>query len=132
MVDIPEPVAKMIKSPDTNKVLTTVSPDGKPHAIICASLTIDDKDRIVVGEVYMHRSAENISKNPNVEILVWQGKTGYSLQAVAVGRYTEGEMFDKMNLLLDKYNLTAVAVWEFEATSIWDESATRTAGDQVI
>ena len=131
MVDIPEPVEKMIKHPDTHKVLTTVSPDGKPHAIVCASLTTDG-NRVVVGEVFMLRTVEKINSNPNVEFLVWLGKNAYSIKAKACGRFTEGEVFDKMCLALDKYNLTTIAVWEFEVTEIWDESASRSAGQRVI
>ena len=132
MVEIPEPVAKMIKHPDTHKVLTTVSPDGKPHAIVCASLGMDESDKIVVAEVFMLRTVENINNNPNVEFLVWQGKNAYSLKAVACGRQTEGELFEKMSMALDKFNLVTIAVWEFEVTEIWDESASRSAGQKVV
>lgn len=131
MITIPEPVARMIKHPDTHKVLATVSPDGKPHAIICASLSIMGDDTILVAEVYMQRTCENLKNNPNVEILVWQGKNGYSLKATTTGRVTEGPDFDKMSALMDKYNLTTVAVWEFKVEEIWDESASDSAGERV-
>jgi len=132
MVEIPEPVARMIKHPDTHKVLTTTFPDGKPHAIVCASLDVEDNDTVVVGEVYMQRTCENIQKNPNVEFLVWLGKNAYSLQAVLESRETEGPTFEKMRAALDKFNMEAVAVWRFTVTGIWDESASRTAGDRVV
>ena len=132
MVSIPEPVARMIKHPDTHKVLTTVSPDGLPHAIVCASLDMDGSDTIVVAEVYMQRTCENLKSNPNAEFLVWQGKMGYSLKAKATGRFTEGVPFDKMSAAMDKFNMAVVAVWEFQVTEIWDESATKTSGEKVI
>jgi hypothetical protein len=132
MVEIPDPVARMIKHPDTHKVLTTVSPNGKPHAIVCASLAMDGNDTIVVGEVYMHRTCEYLEKNPFVEFLVWLGKEAYSLKAMSVGRYTEGPLFDKMVTMLEKFNLEPVAVWEFKVNEIWDESASKSAGEQVV
>ena len=132
MVSIPEPIARMIKHPDTHKILATVSPDGKPHAIVCASLAVDGDDKIVVAEVFMHRTAENLLKNRDVEFLVWQGKMGYSIKAVAVNRLTQGEIFDKMYASLDKFNMVTVAVWEFRVTEIWDESASKSAGDRVV
>jgi hypothetical protein len=122
----------MIKHPDTHKVLTTVSPDGKPHAIVCASLALDGDDTIVVAEVFMHRTCENLLKNHEVEFLVWQGKMGYSIKAHAVNRLTEGEQFDKMCAAMNRFNLTAIAVWEFKVTEIWDESASKSAGTQVV
>lgn len=132
MVSIPEPVARMIKHPDTHKVLTTVTPDGKPHAIVCASLSMLGDDTVLVAEVFMHRTCENLKNNPNVEILVWQGKNAYSLRAVTTGRIVEGEPFEKMTAIMDKFNLPVVAVWEFKVQEIWDESASDTAGSQVV
>jgi len=132
MVAIPDPVARMIKHPDTHKVLTTVSPDGKPHAIVCASLSMIGADTILVAEVYMHRTCDNLKNNPNVEILVWQGKNAYSIKAVTTGRIIEGEAFDKMSAMMDKFNLPTVAVWEFKVREVWDESASATAGTQVV
>jgi len=132
MVEIPEPVARMVKHPDTHKVLSTVSPEGEPHSIVCASLTMHGNDTIVVAEVYMHRTCENLAKDPRAEFLVWQGKDAYSIKAVAKSRQTEGELFDKMSAAMDKFNLLTVAVWEFEVTEIWDESASISAGDRVV
>ena len=132
MVAIPEPVARMIKHPDTHKVLTTVSPDGKPHAIVCASLSMIGDDTVLVAEVFMHRTCDNLRQNPNVEILVWQGKNAYSLKAVTTGRIVEGEAFDRMCTAMERFNLTAVAVWEFKVMEIWDESASSSAGEQVV
>ncbi|MBO7351656.1 MAG: pyridoxamine 5'-phosphate oxidase family protein [Candidatus Methanomethylophilaceae archaeon] len=131
MIAIPEPVARMIKHPDTHKVLTTVTPDGKPHAIVCASLSMLGDDTILVADVFMHRTSDNLNNNPNVEILVWQGKVGYSLKAVATGRVVEGPSFDKMVGVMERFNLTPIAVWEFKVLEIWDESATASSGTQV-
>ena len=131
MVAIPDPVAKMLKTPDSHKVLSTASPDGIPHSIVCASLSLAAPDMIVVAEVFMHRTCEYLKTNPNVEILVWQGKNAYSLKAVATERLVEGEVFDKMYAAMDRFNLVTVAVWEFKVLEIWDESASPTAGEQV-
>ena len=40
MVQLTEPIVRMIKHPDTNKVLATASPDGRPHVIVCGSLDV--------------------------------------------------------------------------------------------
>ena len=70
MVDMPEPVIRMIKHPDTRKVMATVSPDGEPHMIVCGSLIVTEPDTIIVGEVFMYRASENLKNNPNVEFMV--------------------------------------------------------------
>lgn len=132
MIPLTEPVVRMIKHPDTCKVLSTVSPSGEPHSIVCGSLDVLDGGTIVVGEAYMHRASPNIEAEPRVEFLVWKGKNAYSIKAVAKERLTEGPVFDKMYVALERMNMTTVAVWTFEALEVWDESASDTAGDRVI
>ena len=132
MVQMPEPVIRMIKHPDTKKVMATVSPDGKPHMIVCGSLVVTEPDTIIVGEVFMYRACENLKNNPNVEFMVWQGREAYSIKAVAKSRVDTGPIFDKMAQQLDKMNMTLVAIWVFEAKEVWDESASKNAGSKVI
>lgn len=132
MVVLTDPVVRMIKHPDTSKVLATVAPSGEPHMIVCGSLDIAEPDTIVVGEVFMYRASEYIRNDPRVEFLVWRGKSAYSIKAIAKGRYVEGPLFDRMSAALDRFNMTVAAVWAFEALEVWDESASETAGDRVI
>ena len=132
MVQMPEPVIRMIKHPDTKKVMATVSPDGKPHMIVCGSLVVTEPDTIIVGEVFMYRASEYLAKNPNVEFMVWQGRDAYSIKAVAKSRIDTGPIFEKMSQQLDKMNMTLVAAWVFEAQEVWDESASKNAGSKVI
>jgi len=132
MVDLPAPVARIILRPDSHKILSCVSPDGKPHSIVTATLTLDGPNRIVVGEVWMYRATPYIENNPNVEFLVWYGRDAYSIKAVAKERITSGPTFDKMSKSLDKYNMAVVAIWEFEVQEVWDESASSNCGTQVV
>lgn len=132
MVELTEHIIRLIKHPGTNKVMATASPDGTPHMIVCGSLMVTEPDTIIVGEVYMYRAAANLAENPNVEFLVWKGKDAYSIKAVAKARLDTGPVFDKMYELLERMNMTTVAVWVFEAQEVWDESASDTAGERVI
>ena len=100
--------------------------------IVCGSLDIADDGSIIVGEAYMYRSAKYLEANPEAEILVWKGNTAYSIKAVARSRETSGPLFDRMSRFLDRMNMTTVAVWRFEPTEVWDESASDTSGDRVI
>ncbi len=132
MVQLTEPIVRMIKHPDTNKVLATVSADGKPHMMVCGSLDVTESGRIVVGEAYMYRTVKNLEVNPEVEFLVWKGNSAYSIKAAVISRETSGPEFDKMYRFLERMNMTTVAIWEFEALEVWDESASDTSGDRVI
>ena len=132
MVQLTEPIVRLIKHPDTNKVLATSSPDGRPHMIVCGSLDVTEDGRIVVGEAHMYRTVKNLEAHPEVEFLVWKGNSAYSIKAVACGRETSGPEFDRMSRFLERMNMTTVAVWKFEAQEVWDESASETSGDRVI
>lgn len=132
MVQLPEPVVRMVRHPDTKKVMATVSPDGEPHMIVCGSLMVTEPDTIVVGEVFMHRAAAYLAENPATEFMVWQGRDAYSIKAVAKERLESGPVFDRMAQQLEKMNMVLSAVWTFEALEVWDESATDNAGTKVV
>ena len=132
MVVLTEPVVRLIRHPDTSKVLATGSPAGEPHTIVCGSLDIIEPDTIVVGEVFMHRASDYLRNDPWVEFLVWKGKSAFSIKAIAKSREDTGPIFEKMSATLDRFNMTCVAVWTFEALEVWDESASASAGDRVI
>ena len=87
---IPEPVLRILRHPDSNKVLSVVSPDGFPHSIVLGALMADDEDRIYVGEAFMYRTAKYLEESPNAEFLVWKGKDGYSyITQIGTGNYNE-------------------------------------------
>ena len=132
MVAMPQQVIDMINHPNTNKVMASVSPEGLPHTIVCGSLMSTDPETIIVGEAFMYRTVQYLEKNPNVEFIVWQGRNAYSVKAVAVERKAEGPEYDRMSTLLGKKNMGVTAVWVFKATEVWDESASKNAGDRVI
>ena len=132
MASMPEPVVRMLKHPDTNKVMATIGEDGRPHVIVCGSLCVVDDDTIVVGDALMSRTRENLDRNPEVEFLVWLRKDAYSIKARFTGRQDSGPVYDDMVKNLDKINLWPSSICLFSVEEIWDESASPTAGDRVV
>ena len=132
MNKLPENVVRMLRHPDTNKVLSMVSPDGFPHSIVLGAVIVGDDDRIYVGEVYMYRSSQYLEACPKAEFLVWKGKEGYSLRVEAEGRITEGPEFDRLSEVLGRKNMHVNALWVFRPSEVWDESASYTSGDRVV
>lgn len=124
-------VMDMLKRPETHKVMTTVSPEGDPHAIVCGSLLVTDEETVIVGEVYMYATCRNLEHNPKAEFLVWSGKDAFSIQAVLKARIESGPLLDKMNHNLDKMKMKAVAVLEFNVISVHDEGISGKAGTQI-
>jgi len=132
MVDMPEPVMRMVVHPDVNKVLSTVSLKGEPHLIVCGSLMAAAPNIIAVAEAFMYRTAENLCHNPVAEILVWRGREAYSIKVKALERVEEGPIFDKMATSLDRMHMTVDAVWIFEVLEIWDEGIGNMTGSRVV
>lgn len=132
MVRMPENVIRMLKHPDTNKCMATVSADGTAHPVVCGSLTVSDDDKIVFGEVFINKTKANLERDPRAEFIVWKGRESYTIKAKAIGRVEEGPAYDKISLMLGKMNMSVIAVWIFEAEEIWDSSATDAAGTRVV
>ena len=132
MVNLPDDVVRMIKNPDTNKCMATTSADGTAHPIVCGSLTVGDSDTIIFGEVFINQTKQNLERDPRAEFILWKGRESYTIKATAIERLESGPAYDKMNMMLGKMNMSVIAVWLFKADSVWDSSATNTAGTRVV
>ncbi len=132
MANMAPKIMDMLKRPETNKVLSTVSPEGDPHSIVCGSLLVIDEETVIVGEVYMYATCRNLNNNPKAEFLVWSGKDAYSIQATLSSRIDSGPLLEKMNHNLERMKMKAVAVLEFKVRSVYDEGISPdTAGTQI-
>lgn len=131
LVQLSEPVVRVLRHPDANKVLSVVSPDGFPHSVVLGAVLVGEDGRIYAGEALMQRASDYLERCPNAEFLAWKGRDGYSIRAVCEGRVTEGPEFERMNELLGRMNMHAASLWAFSPVEVWDESASHTSGDRV-
>ncbi|MCL2143399.1 MAG: pyridoxamine 5'-phosphate oxidase family protein [Methanomassiliicoccaceae archaeon] len=131
MVSLPENVMAAFKDQKSVKVLTSVSADGQPHSIVCGSIQAVAPDMLIVGEVLMRSTAANLAKNDKAAILLIAGLTSFSVNVKAKQRVTEGPIFDEMNKALAAMHLKANAVWLFEPTAVFDQSANPNAGKKL-
>lgn len=129
---LPEPVLRLIWHPDSSKALITVGEDGYPHAIVVGAIVVDEADNLYVGEAFMHRTSKNLEERPKVEFIVWMGKDGYTVKALAKGRVSDGPALERLNQLLAKKGMSASAAWAFEPVEVWDSSASYSAGDRIV
>lgn len=129
--ELSEPVIRLLRHPESGKVLSAVSPEGYPHTVVLGALVVGEDGRIYAGDVFMKRIPDYLERSPKAEILVWKGKYGYSIRAVCDGRVTEGPEFDRMNELLGRLGMRAGWVWAFTPQEVWDESASPAGGTRV-
>lgn len=121
---LPEPITRMLRHPDSNKVLSVIATDGFPHASVIRGMIVGDDDRtIYAGEAMMYRTSKYLAAHPKAEILVWKGKDGYTLKVVVDERLTEGPELDRINEMLERIGMHADALWVFTPTEVWDEGS---------
>ena len=81
-----------------------VTSGDKPNATRIGTKKIDANGNLVFFDIFMKKSIENISKNPNVSVLALADRQSYQLKGTAVYSTDEAllkegnEMTSKMNL----------------------------------
>ncbi len=131
MVKIPKEVSELLSQKETVKILVTADAGGQPHAIVCGSIGIIGEDTLSVGEIFMKRSSENMSKNKKTAILITNGPKAYEIQTTVSGREDSGADFDNMSKALSAMNLKVRAVWKFKAEAVYDEGAGPNCGTKI-
>lgn len=98
---------------------STVDAKGNPHSIAVACCKVFDND-IVISNTHIEASIENISKNPNVALTVWNKDwetacIGFELKGIARNE-TEGKWFDYVKDLPDNegYDVQSAIVVKIE------------------
>ncbi len=129
MVDIPANVLEKMGS--AVKVLVTADASGQPHAIVCGSIVSPQPDKMIVGEILMHKSADNLAANPKASFLISAGMEAWEIDVKNPVRIAEGPVLDGMNENLKAINLHANAVWMFDVDAVYDQGASPNAGNKV-
>lgn len=84
--------------------LATIGKNGKPHNIAVAYVKVFD-GKIVISNVHIKESIENLKYNDNVSLAIWNKEwekacVGYEIIGKAKN-YTEGKYFDYVRGLSD-------------------------------
>jgi hypothetical protein len=135
MTQLPEEVMKMANDIKAVKVLTTVSADGVLHSIRVGSLIAPAPNMLAVGAILMKTTAKNLEdmkkKNQLAAILIGSEMNAYLVLAKIKDSHKAGPLFEKMNENLKAIGLQAGAVWTFEPTGVWNQSANYEAGKKI-
>ena len=135
MTQLPEEVMKMANDMKAVKVLTTVSAEGVLHSIRVGSLVAPAPNMLAVGAILMKTTAKNLEdmkkKNQSVAILIGSEMNAYLILAKVKESHKAGPLFEKMNENLKAIGLQAGAVWTFEPTGVWNQSASYEAGKKI-
>lgn len=131
MVDIPKKVLDLLNDPKSVKVFATACDCGQPHAIAAGSIASPSPDKMMVGEILMKKSVENLQKNPKASFLVVNGMSSYQIVVEKPVRIESGPVLDKMNEALAAIKLHANAVWMFDVKEVYEQGANMDAGKKI-
>ncbi len=77
-------------------IMATASKDGKPNGVPIGLTRIISDDEIMLVDLYMHKSQQNIAENPMVSVTFWAREARYGYQCKGRARVeTSGKNFDK-------------------------------------
>lgn len=131
MASIPANVIEKMNAQGTVKVLTTADKSGQPHAIVCGTIMSPAPDKMVVGEVLMHKSAANLAENPKAAFMIAAGMEAWEIDVKNPVRIAEGPQLEEMNKQLEAIHLHANAMWVFDVEAVYDQGANPNAGKQI-
>jgi len=131
MANIPNNVLDALKAQSTTKILVTASKDATPHAIVAGSIVSPAADTMIVGEILMKVSANNLKGNPKAAFLISAGKDAFEIECTAKARLDSGPELETMNKQLAAMGLKAAAVWVFRVDAVFDQGATPNAGTKL-
>lgn len=131
MAAIPANVIEKMNQPTAVKVLVTADKSGQPHAIVCGSIISPEPSKMVVGEILMHKSAENLKANPKAAFMVSAGMEAWEIDVSNPVRIAEGPALEQMNEQLAAIHLKANALWMFDVEAVYDQGANPNAGKKI-
>ena len=95
MVKITQDMRDIFEKSDPYIVAST-SKEGKPNGVPVGLVKIVSDDEILVGDVLMKKTLQNIAENPVVAVTAWDIGVHYGYQLKGTARVeTSGDLFDK-------------------------------------
>ncbi|MDD4149986.1 MAG: pyridoxamine 5'-phosphate oxidase family protein [Bacteroidales bacterium] len=110
----------------------TASIDGIPNICNVGAKFIREDGKIVVVDNYMNKTLSNLKENPEVSILIRQGRESYQIKGTAI-YLTEGKEYEEaykwMKAIGDKYPARGAII--ITVHSVYNSITGPTAGDKV-
>ncbi len=132
MVAIPANVKALFGDKDACKIISTACSNGKPHAITAGTIGVADDNTMMVCQIFMNVTVQNLDKNPKAAFTVVKGMESYVVNTELKAKVTEGPLFDQMyKAVQDMIHLPIKSVLLFDVKSVYNESASPEAGKKI-
>lgn len=131
IANIPSNVIELIGKQGTVKVLATANKAGKPHAIVAGSIMSPKPDTMIIAEILMKVSVNNLNENKKATFVISSGMESYEIECTAKARLDKGPELDNMNEVLAGMHLKANALWVFDVDAVYNQGAGPDCGKKV-
>ena len=132
-MELPEKVKALFTKISTF-AMATVTPDGRPNVVAMARKYWFKNDLLVIGDMFMKATKQNVEDNEKVSLCTWDDATGESYKLIGIGHYkTSGEELDLANqeLQKDKPGKKFKGVVIFETKEVYEAARGKAAGDLI-
>lgn len=132
-MSIPEKAGAMLDSFRTFALATT-DPDGTPNVSPMMQMWRFADDVLVIGDMFMKQTRENIQNNGKAGIAIWDNETRESYKLKGEARYdTEGEAYEfcLKKFRVKKPDAKFYGAVVFKITSIHDTASGPQAGKRI-
>jgi predicted pyridoxine 5'-phosphate oxidase superfamily flavin-nucleotide-binding protein len=85
--------------------LSTVMLDGNPNVIGVACVKVVSDDQVLISDIYMHQTIEDISHHPRVALVVWNKESGGHKLIGVAQHFNSGEWLDKVKSIPENKNM---------------------------
>ena len=127
---IPQEVSTMLQQP-TLIALATCSQEAIPNVAYMLQYWWLSKDEIVIGDLFMKATRENVEENEQVSLCAWDKQSGHSYKLKGTAQYeTSGPAYDlaNENLHKKKPDKNFKGVVTIKITEVYDASRGENAG----
>lgn len=118
MSKIPQNVKDFIG--ETKSVVFSTA-DGAPNSSVIFFKTVNEKDEIVLFDVFMNKNLANLQKNPEVSVVVFNDTTLQGYQLKGKVRYTTDEaLVAAGNEITQKFKLATKGVAIVDVETVYN------------
>ena len=132
MAAIPENVKALFGDKEACKLIATSCKNGKPHVIPAGTIGVADDCTMMVCQIFMDVTVQNIESNPKAAFTAVKGMESYTVNTELKAKLTEGPVFEQMyKAVQDMLHIPIKSVLLFDVKSVYNQSANADAGKKL-
>ncbi len=125
-------VKALFSDPKAAKIISTISAEGELHAIVAGTVVVLNEDTLAFAEVYMKKTAKNLSDNGKIAILAEKGMDSYLVNGKNLLRHTDDAIYTELSDKFAFLGRPILAIWTCEIDKIFNQGGNPEVGTQLF